>query len=101
MQFGAQVAPLLRREREAYEYFSQLRDPNLARVVSYTVIYQAFQAHLQRDGQGPIESEHRIVEREAAMQSLAKELEQVLAGPGRPERGGQAGGSASRVRRKS
>ena len=80
MQFGAQVAPLLRREREAYEYFSQLRDPNLARVVSYTVIYQAFQAHLQRDGQGPIESEHRIVEREAAMQSLAKELEQVLAG---------------------
>lgn len=78
MKFGDQVEPLLRREREAYTYFTGLRDPNLARVVSYTVIYQAFQAHARRNAAAVTRDDERIDEREAAMQTLAAELTQVL-----------------------
>ena len=80
MQYGAQVASLLQHEREAYDYFAGLRDPNLARVVSYTVIYQALQAYARRGGTGGADPPEHIPEREAAMQALAAELEQVLAG---------------------
>ncbi len=39
-----QLRNLLDRERAAYRYFAELRDPNLARVVSYSVVYQALDA---------------------------------------------------------
>ena len=48
--------------------------------MSYTVIYQALQAYARRGGTGGADPPEHIPEREAAMQALATELEQVLAG---------------------
>lgn len=44
MQTGDQLPMLRTHENDAYNYFVAQRDPNLARVVSYTLIYQVFQA---------------------------------------------------------
>jgi len=44
-------ADLLAYEEEGYDYFADIRDPNLARVVQYTAMYQLFRA---------IASEHNV-----------------------------------------
>jgi hypothetical protein len=44
MQTGDKLPKLRLRENAAYDYFAAQRDPNLSRVVSYTVLYQVFQA---------------------------------------------------------
>ncbi|MGH8070206.1 MAG: hypothetical protein ACRERE_34160 [Candidatus Entotheonellia bacterium] len=41
---GIETGHLLRYEEQAYQYFADLKDPNLARVVQYTLMYQLFRA---------------------------------------------------------
>jgi hypothetical protein len=85
MKFGNQIESLRRHERDAYGYFSGLRDPNLARVVSYTLIYQSFQALARQQGSVADDGDPRIAARDAAMKSLAGDLSQVLTELSQPD----------------
>ena len=50
MRTGNELPELRAREEVAFTYFSERQDPNLARVVSYTLIYQAIQGALAESG---------------------------------------------------
>jgi len=78
MKYGNQIESLQKHERDAYTYFSELRDPNLARVVSYTLIYQAFQAYGRQKASATDTGDPRVDVRQAATKSLVDELSQVL-----------------------
>ena len=64
-------------EDEAYSYFATRRDPNLARVVSYTLIYQSFQG--ARRGAVLESPEPTIPARAKAVAAVALEAERLLA----------------------
>lgn len=83
MLTGDRLPKLRERENAAYAYFAGRRDPNLARVVSYTVMYQVLRAARPKtDEVAPKESVN--TQRAKAETILTQEAERLLA---RVERG--------------
>ncbi|WP_427500898.1 hypothetical protein ACQE3E_17700 [Methylomonas sp. MED-D] len=80
MQTGDQLPMLRTHENDAYNYFVTQRDPNLARVVSYTLIYQVFQAARTKSdlSRGQITSQPR--QRVEANALLVRKAEDLLLG---------------------
>ena len=77
---------LLAHENTAYRFFASLRDPNLARVVSYTVLYQALSAYKAErspanDGQlssARFQNRPGVMARQASTKVLVDELAVVI-----------------------
>ncbi len=75
---------LIAYEKQAYDYFAGLNDPNLARVVQYTLIYQMFRAVAADAGGSPAAPEAPAADaRRGSTELLVDETEKLLAKLGR------------------
>ncbi|HEY8157596.1 MAG TPA: hypothetical protein VIF10_02725 [Methylobacter sp.] len=79
MQTGDQLPKLRIRENSAYDYFVAQRDPNLARVVSYTLMYQIFRG-AQTASKGDTQIDSKPTLKNSGNALLVRQAEKFLAG---------------------
>jgi hypothetical protein len=87
---GIETGHLIKFENQAYDYFADLEDQNLQRVVQYTLIYQLFRAVASDPNMGDLQQalaprDDRIVEvraesHEVIVEHLTRVLEEIQSG---------------------